>query len=140
MAVTIDIGEWNDVHPLNKKDVGERLALAARKVANGENSITFSGPIYESMEVKNDKIIIKFKHLGSGLKIKGKKLAEFAISSSDKKFVWATATIKNNTIEVYSKDVKNPVAVRYAWADNPHEANLYSEEGLPASPFRTDNW
>jgi sialate O-acetylesterase len=140
MAVAIDIGEWNDIHPLNKKDVGVRLALAARKVAYDED-IVYSGPIYESMKVDGDSIIIAFKHSGSGLYAKGDApLKEFSIAGVDRHFVWANAVIRDTTVVVWSDEVANPVAVRYAWADNPEGANLYNMEGLPASPFRTDSW
>jgi sialate O-acetylesterase len=138
MAVTIDIGEWNDVHPLNKKDVGKRLVLAAQKVAYAEDKIVFSGPMYQSMKVEGNKIILTFTNTGSGLVAKGGELKQFAISGLDKKFVWADAKIENNHVVVWSEKVPDPVAVRYAWADNPEGANLYNAEGLPASPFRTD--
>jgi sialate O-acetylesterase len=138
MAVAIDIGEWNDIHPLNKKDVGRRLALAAQKVAYGDDKVVFSGPIYQSMKIDGNKIILTFTNTGSGLLAKGGGLKQFAIAGSDKKFVWAQAKIENNHVMVWSENVPDPVAVRYAWADNPEGANLYNAEGLPASPFRTD--
>jgi len=139
MAVTIDIGEWNDIHPLNKKDVGARLALAARKVAYGDNEVVYSGPTYKAMTVKGRKIIISFDNTGSGLYAKeGGSLRQFAIAGADMKFVWAKAKIKGDRVIVKSKEVRKPVAVRYAWADNPEGANLYNREGLPAAPFRTD--
>jgi sialate O-acetylesterase len=136
MAVTIDIGEANDIHPKNKQDVGKRLALAARAIAYGEN-IVYSGPIYDGMTVEGNKIRIRFKHTGSGLVAKGEKLTGFAIAGEDGKFVWAEAKIEGDTVVVWSPNVEKPVAVRYAWADNP-DCNLYNQEGLPASPFRTD--
>ncbi len=140
MAVAIDIGEWNDIHPLNKKDVGKRLALAAQKVAYGEEDVVFSGPIYESMQVTGNKIIITFKNTGSGLVAKGdEELKGFAICGSGDKFIWANAKIEDNKVIVWNDNICNPVAVRYAWADNPTDANLYNKEGLPASPFRTDS-
>lgn len=139
MAVTIDLGEWNDIHPLNKKDVSIRSALAAEKVAYGENDIVYSGPIYQSSKVDNNKIIITFTNIGSGLiSNDGEELSQFAIAGADKKFVWAHAKIDGNTVIVWNKDVPNPKNVRYAWADNPRGANLYNKEDLPASPFRTD--
>jgi sialate O-acetylesterase len=141
MAVAIDIGEGNDIHPLNKKDVGERLALAAQKIAYGNESIVHSGPIYKSMKIEGNKIILSFSNIGSGLMIKGgDELKEFAIAGVDKKFVWASAKIEKNRIIVWNDTIPDPVAVRYAWADNPDRANLYNKEGLPASPFRTDNF
>ncbi|HWA34185.1 MAG TPA: sialate O-acetylesterase, partial [Cyclobacteriaceae bacterium] len=140
MAVTIDIGEWNDIHPVNKKDVGYRLALVAEKVAYNDSKIVYSGPMYQSMKVKGNKITIAFTNVGGGLVARGGPLKQFAIAGEDKKFVWANAEITKNTIVVWSDKVPNPIAVRYAWADNPEGANLYNKEGLPASPFRTDNY
>ena len=138
MAVAIDLGEWNDVHPDNKKDVGERLALAALKIAYGE-SIVHSGPIFQSSTVEANTIIINFTNTGSGLIIKdGEEPAEFAIAGSDKKFVWAKARIEGDKIIVWNDAIKDPLYVRYAWADNPVNPNLFNKEGLPASPFRTD--
>jgi sialate O-acetylesterase len=141
MAVAIDIGEWNDIHPLNKKDVGMRLALAARKVAYGDRDIVYSGPVYKDMKTDGNRIILTFTNTGSGLISKGGgDLSQFAIAGTDGQFVWAKAKIENNKVIVWSPEVSNPVAVRYAWADNPGGANLYNKEGLPASPFRTDDW
>lgn len=138
MAVTTDIGEWNDIHPLDKEDVGKRLALAAEKIAYHEKHIVYSGPIYQSMKIDGNKIIIRFSNTGSGLVAKDDELKYFAIAGADRKFVWAKAIIKNNTVIVWSDAVKDPVAVRYAWADNPGAANLFNKEGLPASPFATE--
>jgi sialate O-acetylesterase len=148
LAVAIDIGETNDVHPLNKKEVGRRLALAAEKIAYKENSTVFSGPIYQSMKVEGNKIILSFTNIGSGLAIASPfaadkangELKQFAIAGEDRKFVWATAKIEGDKIIVWSDAITSPVAVRYAWANNPMGSNLYNKEGLPASPFRTDNW
>ena len=141
MAVTIDVGEWNDIHPVDKKDVGKRLALAAEKIAYGDGNVVYSGPIYKSMQIDDNKIIISFSNTGSGLVVKGGgELKYFSICGSDEKFVWAKAKIENNKVVVWSDDISNPVAVRYAWADNPEGANLFNNEGLPASPFRTDNF
>ena len=147
MAVAIDLGEWNDIHPDNKKDVGERLALAAEKIAYGEN-IVHSGPIYQSSTVDGNKITISFTNTGSGLVTNdGEELGEFAIAGADKKFVWAKAKIDGDKIIVWNDDMQSPMYVRYAWADNPVNPNLYNKEarpdgsvgrGLPASPFRTD--
>jgi sialate O-acetylesterase len=139
MAVAIDAGEWNDIHPLNKKDVGERLALAARKLAYGEDKLVASGPLYQSAAVEGNKIRISFSSTGSGLIAKDDdQLNYFAIAGADKKFVWAKAVIEGDKVVVWSEDVAAPLYVRYAWADNPDGANLYNREGLPASPFRTD--
>ena len=138
MAVTIDIGEWNDVHPLNKEDVGKRLALAAQKLAYGDKNIVHSGPIYESMKIEDSRITITFTNTGGGLAAQGGELKYFAVAGADKKFVWAKAKIEGNKAVVWDDNVVKPLAVRYAWADNPEGANLYNKEGLPASPFRTD--
>jgi sialate O-acetylesterase len=140
-AVIIDIGEAKDIHPRNKKDVGYRLALAAEKIAYNKD-IVHSGPVYKNMQVQGDKIIISFDHIGNGLVAKDKYayLRGFTIAGEDKKFVWAQAHIVGNTIVIHNAFIKKPVAVRYAWANNPDNANLYNADGLPASPFRTDNW
>ena len=136
MAVAIDLGEWNDIHPLNKEDVGKRLVLAAQKVAYGDEKAVYSGPIYQSMKVEGNKITLTFTNTGGGLTAKGDgELKYFAVAGTDKKFVWAKAKIDGNKVVVWNDQVPNPVAVRYAWADNPEGANLYNEEGLPASPF-----
>ncbi|MEJ2195574.1 MAG: sialate O-acetylesterase [Ignavibacteriaceae bacterium] len=141
MAVTIDIGEWSDIHPLDKKDVGERLFLAAEKVAYDDKDVIYSGPIYQSMKVEGNKIILTFTNIGSGLEAKGDgELKSFAIAGADKQFIWAKAKIEGDNVIVWSDEVSNPIAARYAWADNPVNANLYNKEGLPASPFRTDEF
>ena len=138
MAVAIDLGEWNDIHPDNKKDVGERLALAAEKIVYGEN-VVHSGPLYQSAVVEGNKVIITFTNTGSGLITNdGEELSEFAIAGADKKFLWAKAKIEGDKVIVWSEEVADPKYVRYAWADNPVNPNLYNKEGLPASPFRTD--
>jgi sialate O-acetylesterase len=138
MAVIIDVGEGDDIHPKNKQDVGKRLALAALGTVYGKE-VVYSGPIYESMEIEGRKIRLHFEHLGGGLVAKGGKLESFAIAGEDRKFVWGEAVIDGETVVVQSDQVEEPVAVRYAWADNP-VATLYNEAGLPASPFRTDDW
>lgn len=138
MAVAIDLGEWNDIHPDNKKDVGDRLALAALKTAYNENLVA-AGPLFASSKTDGNKIILSFSNVGSGLITNdGEALSEFAIAGPDKKFVWAKAKIEGNNVVVWSDEVANPQYVRYAWADNPVNPNLYNKEGLPASPFRTD--
>lgn len=136
VSVNIDIGEAEDIHPRNKQDAGRRLALLARATVYGEKT-EYLGPVYESLKVEGDKALIGFTHLGGGLVKKGEKLAGFAIAGEDRKFVWADAQIEGETVVVSSKEVAKPVAARYAWADNP-DCNLYSKEGLPAAPFRTD--
>ena len=138
MAVAIDLGEWNDIHPDNKKTVGDRLALAAEKLAYGENLI-YSGPLYESSKVEGNRITISFSSVGSGLLTNdGEEPGEFAIAGADKKFVWAKAKLEGDRIIVWNDAVANPMYVRYAWADDPVNPNLFNKEGLPASPFRTD--
>lgn len=138
-AVIIDIGEANDIHPRNKKDVGERIALAAKKVAYGQD-VVHSGPTFKSMEIKGNKVIITFSSIGSGLVSKDKYgyLRGFAVAGQNGKYVWAKAEISGDQVIVSSAQVPNPVSVRYAWGDNPDDANLYNTEGLPAGPFRTD--
>lgn len=139
MAVAIDLGEWNDIHPDNKKDAGERLALAALKTAYKEDIVS-SGPLYSSSVIEGNKIVISFLHTGSGLTTTdGEAPAEFAIAGADKKFVWANAKIEGNKIIVWSDEITEPKYVRYAWADNPVNPNLANKERLPASPFRTYN-
>jgi len=151
MAVIIDIGEARDIHPKNKQDVGRRLALWALAHDYGKD-LVYSGPLYKDMKVEGDKIRITFDHVGSGLivgKKDGKKpveevvdgeLKRFAIAGADQNWHWADAKIDGDTVVVSSDEVKNPVAVRYAFSMNPEGANLYNKEGLPASPFRTDEW
>jgi sialate O-acetylesterase len=140
-AVIIDIGEANDIHPRNKQDVGYRLALAALKNSYAKN-IVYAGPRYESFKIEGNKIILSFTEKGSGLKSTDKYgyLKGFTIAGKDKKFVWAKASIVGDHVVVYSDEIASPVAVRYAWANNPDDANLYNKENLPASPFRTDDW
>ncbi len=141
MAVAIDLGEWNDIHPLNKKDVAHRLALAAEKTAYNQTDVVASGPLYQSMKIFGDSIILTFTNTGSGLIAKNDmELKHFAIAGNDRNFVWADARISGDSVIVWSEKIKNPMAVRYAWANNPEGANLYNREGLPASPFRTDEW
>jgi sialate O-acetylesterase len=141
-AVTIDIGDADDIHPRNKQEVGRRLALGALAVAYGQ-PLVYSGPVYRTHEVKDGRVVLEFDHVGGGLVAKGNpdgRLAGFAVAGPDRRFVWAHATIVAGRVAVWSDDAPEPVAVRYAWADNPDDANLYNAEGLPASPFRTDSW
>ena len=139
ISCTIDIGMEKDIHPSNKQDVGHRLALIARAKSYNEN-IEFSGPTYKTHEIKGDCIRISFDHTKGGLKTKDNNpITGFAIAGPDKRWYWAHATIEGNCVIVKSDNVKNPIAVRYAWADNPI-CNLYNGENLPAFPFRTDNW
>lgn len=167
-AVSItDVGDPKDIHPIWKQPVGERLALAARGIAYGEK-LTWTGPMYRSMKIKGDKIIVRFDHTGRGIggvshdgKVPGPKnphpltngidknwmpspLAGFTIAGEDRKFVWAKAVVEGDTVVVSSPQVAKPLAVRYGWADCP-VVNLFcspafQEPGLPATPFRTDDW
>jgi sialate O-acetylesterase len=140
MAVIIDVGEANDIHPRNKQDVGRRLARWALAKDYGKN-IAYSGPVLDSMNVDGSTVKLKFKNLGGGgLKFVGDKLTGFAVAGEDQKFAWADAKIEgNDTVVLKASAVEKPVAVRYAWASNP-DANLYDRAGLPATPFRTDSW
>ncbi|MCW8848880.1 MAG: sialate O-acetylesterase [Melioribacteraceae bacterium] len=138
MSVTIDVGEYNDIHPKKKKPIGQRLALVAEHVAYGEAEIVYSGPLYESMQVEGNKLVLSFTNIGSGMKSQDdKELKCFETCGSDNLFLPAKAIIRNNQIIIWNENVINPVAVRYAWDNNPEGANLYNIEGLPASPFRT---
>lgn len=141
LVVTIDLGDAMDIHPTNKQEVGRRSMLSALKLAYNMNVVS-SGPTYKSMQLIGNKIEISFENIGSGLLTKNKfgYINEFAIAGEDKKFVWAKAYINGNKVVIYSEKVNNPVAVRYAWSSNPSQINLCNKEGLPAMPFRTDNW
>jgi sialate O-acetylesterase len=144
MAVIIDIGDAKDIHPVNKDDVGYRLYLAAMNKTYGKD-VVYSGPLYKKMgtAVQGNEVVVEFDHTGTGLLAKDKYgyLKGFAVAGEDKKFYWAKAYLTpDNKVIVSSEAVLKPVAVRYAWADNPDDANLYNKEGLPASPFRTDDW
>jgi sialate O-acetylesterase len=138
MAVITDVGEENDIHPKRKEPVGTRLALAARAVTYGEK-IESLGPLYENMQVDGDKAVLSFTHIGKGLECKGEKLSGFTVAGEDKMFYPATAEIKGDKIVVLSDKVTKPVAVRFGWANYP-VVNLWNKDGLPASPFRTDDW
>jgi len=139
MAVTVDIGDAKDIHPKNKQEVGKRLALWALANTYGKD-VVYSGPIYKSMVKQGNKIVLSFDHIGGGLVAQGgETLKGFAMAGADHKFVWADAKIEGDKIVVSCEKVPSPVAVRYAWADNP-VCNLYNKAGLPASPFRTDTW
>jgi len=141
LTVNIDLGEWNDIHPQNKQDVGKRFALVAENLAYGEKNVVLSGPVYESMKISGNKIQLTFTNCGSGLKAKGDEpLKHFAIAGADHRFVWAKAEIEGNKVIVWSDEVAHPKVVRYAWSDNPEGTNLYNREGLPASPFTTEKY
>jgi sialate O-acetylesterase len=140
MAVINDIGMANDIHPTNKLDVGERLARWALAKDYGKDDIVISGPLYKGFKVEGDKVRIDFDQ-AKGLKSRdGGPLKRFEIAGRDRKWHWAEAVIEGESVVVSSKEVKRPVAVRYAWASNPEGANLVNGEGLPASLFRTDDW
>ncbi len=141
MAVTIDIGEANDIHPRNKQDVGKRLALAALHETYGKE-IVYSGPVFRSMKVEGNKVILEMDPMGEGLKVLDKYgyVKGLAVAGEDRIFHWARGMQVGNTLILHSGLVAQPVAVRYGWADNPDDVNLYNTEGLPASPFRTDDW
>jgi sialate O-acetylesterase len=145
MATTIDVGDANDIHPVYKKPVGTRLALAAQRVAYGNDKIVSTGPMYKSMKIVGNTIELTFDTLGSALKFKSNGTpvgthTNFAIAGSDKKFSWAQAKIEGNKVIVWNGNIANPVAVRYAWGQNPAGEKLFNTEDLPASPFRTDSW
>ncbi|MBG6235854.1 sialate O-acetylesterase [Pedobacter sp. CAN_A7] len=136
MVVALDLGEWNDIHPLNKKDVGKRLALQAEQLVYGNKNIIHSGPLFTQVIAKGNKLVISFTNTGSGLKTKnGGELKHFAIAGTDGKYQWAKAEIKGNKVIVWNDNIPHPVSVRYAWAHHPDTANLYNQEHLPASPF-----
>jgi sialate O-acetylesterase len=138
LAVTIDIGEADNIHPLNKQDVGRRLALWAFSEVYDRDTV-YAGPTYADMEIVADKIIVMFDHVHGGLEVRGDQLTGFAIAGKSRRFVRANAEVKGNLVVVRSDLVPEPVAVRYGWANNP-PCNLYNRDGLPAPPFRTDSW
>jgi sialate O-acetylesterase len=141
MAVITDVGDVDDIHPRKKAPVGERLALAARGIAYQERGLVYSGPVYKQMTTQAGKAILSFDHVGDGLEARGGELKGFAICGEDRKWVWAKAEItgKNNTVTVSHPAVAKPVAVRFGWANFP-EVNLWNKNGLPATPFRTDDF
>ena len=139
MAVTNDIGNLENIHPTNKQDVGRRLALWALAKTYDKKDVVYSGPIYSKMETKKNKITLHFDHADGGLEKNGKMLSEFTIAGDDQIFYPAKAKIKGSTVMVSASEVKNPVAVRFAFT-NGSLPNLFNKEGLPASAFRTDNW
>jgi sialate O-acetylesterase len=153
MAVTIDVGDPTNIHPKNKKDVGERLAFWALAKDYGKKDVVYRGPTFKEMKIDGGKARITFDHVAGGGLIVGKKvgkgpvtedtegkLKRFAIAGEDQKWVWADAVIDGGDVVVSSPDVPKPVAVRYAFSGNPAGANLYNKAGLPAAPFRTDDW
>ena len=139
MAVTLDIGDTTDIHPKNKLDVGNRLALWALAKDYGKSNLVYSGPLYQSISIKGNKAMVNFTNTGSGLMLKEEKSLGFEIAGEDKIFYTANAIIQGNSVMVSSNQVKKPLAVRYAFK-NTSLANLFNKEGLPASSFRTDDW
>ncbi len=137
-AVIIDIGEEKDIHPKNKQDVGARLAAWALAKDYGKE-VVYSGPRFHCLKIDDNKAMVSFDSMGSGLVVKGDTLKGFAVAGADQVFYWADAKLEGDRIVLSSAQVAHPVAVRYAWADNP-ECNLYNKEGFPATPFRTDLW
>ncbi|MES2387592.1 MAG: sialate O-acetylesterase [Bacteroidota bacterium] len=142
MACLIDIGDAKDIHPKNKQDVGLRLALEAQKVAYKEPNVISDGPLFESMSMEGTKVRIRYKNIGKGLYLQDKYgyVKAFSIAGPDRKWYWAQGYLENNTVILYSDKVPSPAAVRFAWADNPDDINLFNEQGMPAEPFRTDDW
>ncbi|NDV81572.1 sialate O-acetylesterase [Bacteroides sp. 51] len=136
MTVNIDLGEWNDIHPLNKKDVGYRMMLQAEKLMYGNNKVIADGPVYESYEITGNKVILTFKEGTNDFKPVDE-LKGFAIAGKDGRYQWAKARIENGKVVVWNDRIAHPDKVRYAWADNPGEVNLYNQSGLPAAPFQT---
>ncbi len=138
LAVITDLGDPGDIHPKRKREVGERLAAIAKAQTYGQK-IPFSGPVFDKQTIAGDKIILNFKHVGSGLVAAGGDLTGFAIAGEDQKYVTATARIEGNTVVVSSDQVPHPVAVRYGWSNFP-VLNLWNKDGLPACPFRSDDF
>jgi sialate O-acetylesterase len=141
MAVTTDIGEPHDIHPRNKQDVGKRLAAVALNKTYGKSRVD-SGPAFQSIEVKGDRIVVTFTNIGGGLQVKDRYgyLKGFEIAGADKQFYYAKASVEGNKVVVYHDQVQAPVAVRFGWADEASGANLFNAEGFPAIPFRSDTW
>lgn len=140
MAVTTDIGNPVNIHPVKKQEVGDRLADEALRFVYGQTKRVSGGPVFQSFTVKGAQVTLHFTNAGKGLMARNGTLKHFAIAGADKKFYWAQAIIQGNTVVLKSKQVPRPVAIRYAWADSPVDANLYNKDGYPAGPFRTDDW
>lgn len=136
LSVNIDLGEWNDVHPLNKKDVAHRIALQVKKLTQNNRTVIADGPLYKAMRIEGNAIILSFSE-GTDDIMPVDELKGFAIAGPDGKYKWAKAKIDKNTVRVWNDEIPNPVAARYAWANNPEDANLKNRDGLPASPFQT---
>ncbi len=138
MAVITDVGEENDIHPRKKEPVGHRLELLALKIAYGKDIVAM-GPVYKSMKVEGNRAVLSFENVGTGLEARGGKLTGFTVAGADHKFHNAEAEIRGDEVVVHSPEVEKPVAVRYGWANYPL-GNLWNKDGLPATPFRTDDW
>lgn len=140
-AVITDIGDAQDIHPKNKQEVGRRLALVALNKTYGRSGTLCSGPTFRSMEKRGDRLVLTFGLCGAQWKVADKYgyIRGFAVAGADRRFFWAKAELEGDRIVVWSDRVKDPVAVRYAWGNNP-DANLFNDAGLPAVPFRTDGW
>jgi len=138
MVVTTDVGDAKDIHPTRKRPVGERLALAARALSYGEQ-IEYSGPVFDRMNVVGDRVVVSFKHIGSGLEARGGALRGFTIAGAEGKFIPTKAVIEGANVIARSETITSPVAIRYGWGKLP-DVNLFNREGLPAVPFRTDQW
>jgi len=135
LAVNIDAGEWNDIHPLRKKIVGDRMAIAARSLVYEEQDLVASGPQEVCYKIRNKQVEILFDSVGNGLSSKGAELAEFAIKGTNTPWQWTNARLDGESVFVDRMGAQEPIAIRYAWSDNPEDANLFNAEGLPASPF-----
>jgi len=139
MAVTMDVGNPRDIHPVKKREVGHRLALWALAKDYGKTGVECSGPLFKAAEVKDGAIRVTFDHAASGLLVKGDKLTHILIAGEDRKFVEAQVRVVGSALVLSSPSIAKPVAVRYGWEDA-CEPNLFNNDGLPASPFRTDDW
>lgn len=140
MAVATDIGNPMNIHPVQKQEVGDRLAAEAMRVVYGKPTLPSTGPQLTGYKIKGNQLILEFKNTGKGLISKSGVLKQFALAGADKKFYWADAVISGRQVILTCKQVPNPVAARYAWANSPVDANLYNKDGFPASAFRTDTW
>jgi sialate O-acetylesterase len=138
MVTALDVGE-EDIHPRNKRDVGLRLSRTALRHVYGRKDVVAEGPLFRGMTVSGHTVTVAFEHADGGLVMRGSTLRGFAVAGEDRVFHWAEGRIVDDTIQLHSPHVPQPVAVRYGWANNP-EVNLYNGAGLPAYPFRTDNW
>jgi len=137
LVVAIDLGEWNDIHPLNKKELARRVALQVKKKVYGHKDIVHSGPLCTAAAIEGGKVILSFE-AGTDDLVPVAQLKGFALAGTDGRYKWAEATVEGNKVIVWSEGIAQPTKVRYAWDDNPQEANLKNKAGLPASPFQMD--